>query len=94
MAVALLAIIVANSPWATAYFSSLHIYVGPLSVQHWINDALMAAFFLMVGLEIKRCSLTSLQARSRLGFSATPSCASHTVASLRLLTHECPSVGI
>ena len=36
------------------YFSTLHAYVGPLSVQHWINDALMALFFLLVGLEIKR----------------------------------------
>ncbi|KRA65186.1 MULTISPECIES: Na+/H+ antiporter NhaA [Rhizobiaceae] len=54
MAVALLAIIVANSPFADQYFALLHVYVGPLSVQHWINDALMAVFFLLVGLEIKR----------------------------------------
>ena len=45
---------VANSPLADAYFHALHAYVGPLSVAHWINDALMALFFLMVGLEIKR----------------------------------------
>ncbi|MCJ8139251.1 Na+/H+ antiporter NhaA [Falsirhodobacter halotolerans] len=54
MAVAALALIVANSPLSGAYFDALHMYVGPLSVQHWINDALMAVFFLMVGLEIKR----------------------------------------
>lgn len=54
MAVALLAILVANSPAAGSYFSVLHTYVGPLSVQHWVNDALMAVFFLLVGLEIKR----------------------------------------
>lgn len=54
MAVALLALLVANSPLAPQYFSVLHAYVGPLSLQHWINDALMALFFLLVGLEIKR----------------------------------------
>lgn len=54
MAVALLAIVTANSPVAGNYFAALQIYVGPLSVQHWINDALMAVFFLLVGLEIKR----------------------------------------
>ncbi|MGI8397546.1 Na+/H+ antiporter NhaA [Agrobacterium deltaense] len=54
MAVALLAIMTANSPFAESYFHALHVYIGPLSLQHWINDALMAVFFLMVGLEIKR----------------------------------------
>ncbi|HWX49913.1 MAG TPA: Na+/H+ antiporter NhaA [Roseomonas sp.] len=54
MAVAALAILVANSPLAPAYFGALSSYIGPLNLQHWINDALMAAFFLMVGLEIKR----------------------------------------
>ena len=54
MAVAVLAIITANSPLGPGYFSTLQAYVGPLSVQHWINDALMALFFLLVGLEIKR----------------------------------------
>lgn len=54
MFVAALAIITANSPLAETYFDILHIYVGPLSLLHWINDALMAVFFLLVGLEIKR----------------------------------------
>ena len=54
MAVAALAIIIANSPLAPAYFGALHAYLGPLSILHWINDALMALFFLLVGLEIKR----------------------------------------
>ncbi|HRO25751.1 MAG TPA: Na+/H+ antiporter NhaA, partial [Promineifilum sp.] len=54
MGVAALAILTANSPLAEGYFAALHAYVGPLSVQHWINDALMAVFFLLVGLEIKR----------------------------------------
>ena len=54
MFVAALAIATANSPMADAYFHILHVYIGPLSIQHWINDALMAVFFLLVGLEIKR----------------------------------------
>lgn len=54
MAIAVLAILTANSPLAEGYFRALHIYIGPLSLQHWINDALMAVFFLLVGLEIKR----------------------------------------
>lgn len=54
MAAAALALIVANSPLSGAYFSALHAYLGPLSVSHWINDGLMAVFFLLVGLEIKR----------------------------------------
>jgi NhaA family Na+:H+ antiporter len=54
MGAAVLALLVANSPLAPGYFAALHAYLGPLSVLHWINDALMAVFFLMVGLEIKR----------------------------------------
>lgn len=54
MAAAGLALIVANSPLANTYFGLLKTYVGPLSVRHWVNDALMAVFFLLVGLEIKR----------------------------------------
>ncbi len=57
MAVAALALVVANSPLAPAYFEGLAAYVGPLSVLHWINDGLMAVFFLLVGLEIKREAL-------------------------------------
>ena len=54
MAAAAAALIVANSPLADSYNSGLKTYVGGLSVLHWINDALMAVFFLLVGLEIKR----------------------------------------
>jgi len=54
MVAAALALIVANSPLAPTYFAVLKAYVGPLNVAHWINDALMAVFFLLVGLEIKR----------------------------------------
>jgi Na+:H+ antiporter, NhaA family len=54
MGASTLALIVANSPLAGAYFDALHSYVFGLSVEHWINDGLMAVFFLLVGLEIKR----------------------------------------
>ncbi|SNS70292.1 sodium/proton antiporter, NhaA family [Sphingomonas laterariae] len=62
MIAAALAMIVANSPLAEAYFHFLHMEtgpvltpkLGPMTVHLWINDALMALFFLLVGLEIKR----------------------------------------
>ena len=54
MGVAVLALIVANSPLGPAYAAALKTYVLGLSVLHWINDGLMAVFFLLVGLEIKR----------------------------------------
>ena len=58
MGTAVLALVVANSLFAETYFSVLASYVGGLSILHWINDALMAVFFLMVGLEIKREVIT------------------------------------
>ena len=54
MGAAAMALLIANSPLVGAYNAVLKTYVGPLSVSHWINDGLMAVFFLMVGLEIKR----------------------------------------
>jgi len=54
MAVTVVALSAANSPLADAYFAVLKTYVFGLSVLHWINDGLMAVFFLLVGLEIKR----------------------------------------
>lgn len=54
MVAAAAALIVANSALAPQYFGALNAYVGPLSLGHWINDGLMAIFFLFVGLEIKR----------------------------------------
>lgn len=62
MIVAVLAMIAANSQLSEAYFHLLHAQtgpilsdkLGPMTVHLWINDALMAVFFLLVGLEIKR----------------------------------------
>ena len=54
MASAMAALVLANSPLSQLYFGTLAAKVAGLSVLHWINDALMAVFFLLVGLEIKR----------------------------------------
>ncbi|MFM7027875.1 MAG: Na+/H+ antiporter NhaA [Chakrabartia sp.] len=54
MAAALVAVLIANSPLAAPYHAMLASKLGPLSLHHWINDGLMALFFLHVGLEIKR----------------------------------------
>ena len=47
-------LILANSPLGANYLSIWHMYIGGLSVEHWINDGLMAIFFLLIGLELKR----------------------------------------
>lgn len=62
MAAAAAALMVANSPLATLYGALLEfpltIGIGEFALSktllHWINDGLMAAFFFLVGLEIKR----------------------------------------
>ncbi len=51
---AVVALLWANSPFADDYFRLLKVDIAGLSVLHWINDGLMAVFFLLVGLEIKR----------------------------------------
>ena len=54
IAAAALALAAANSGLARPYHALLDAAAGPLTVHLWINDALMAFFFLLVGLEIKR----------------------------------------
>ncbi len=62
MASAALAMIFANSALSDGYFHFIHAVtgpeltpkLGPMTVHLWINDGLMAIFFLLVGLEIKR----------------------------------------
>lgn len=51
---AALAMMIANSPLQDLYNGTLHTYVAGLSISHWINDGLMAVFFLLIGLEVKR----------------------------------------
>jgi NhaA family Na+:H+ antiporter len=62
MFAAAVAMLVANSPLWNAYDSLWHTYAGlavgdwslKMSLLHWVNDGLMAIFFFLVGLEIKR----------------------------------------
>ncbi len=59
---AVLAIIWANTPWSETYFHlweyDLSIELGEYAIKkslhHWINDGLMAMFFFVIGLELKR----------------------------------------
>jgi NhaA family Na+:H+ antiporter len=62
MATAVLALLLANGPLASAYEHVIHTLIGlnmgswalEMSLHHWINDGLMALFFFVVGLELKR----------------------------------------
>ncbi|HZH30531.1 MAG TPA: Na+/H+ antiporter NhaA [Pyrinomonadaceae bacterium] len=49
-----LSLLLANSRFGANYLSIWHVYLGGLSVEHWVNDALMAIFFLFIGLELER----------------------------------------
>lgn len=66
LACTLVSLVVSNTGWGNAFvgfwekdihlpFENIHF---PHSIAHWINDGLMAAFFLLVGMEIKRELLT------------------------------------
>jgi NhaA family Na+:H+ antiporter len=51
---AIVSLVLANGPFGAEYVGFWHVELGPLSVEHWINDALMAVFFLLIGLELER----------------------------------------
>lgn len=59
----ILALVLANSPWSDQYFHFFENEIGfqfngttflNYSIHHWINDGLMAIFFFVLGLELKR----------------------------------------
>lgn len=50
----LLSLLIANSSLTNSYSQLWKYELGGMSIEHWINDGLMAIFFLLVGLELKR----------------------------------------
>ncbi|HZL10873.1 MAG TPA: Na+/H+ antiporter NhaA [Prolixibacteraceae bacterium] len=52
--VTLLSLVLANSGWQTAYIDFWSTDLFEHSIVHWINDGLMAIFFLLIGLELER----------------------------------------
>ena len=50
----IVAIMMANSPVKNDYLSLWHAQFLGMSFEHWINDGLMAIFFLLIGLELRR----------------------------------------
>lgn len=50
----LISLVIANSILGDGYHTFWSAKLGGLSVEHWINDGLMAIFFLLIGLELKR----------------------------------------
>jgi Na+:H+ antiporter, NhaA family len=49
-----ISLVLANAGSGSLYLRLWHAEVGGLSVEQWINDALMAVFFLLIGLELER----------------------------------------
>ncbi|SHG10684.1 sodium/proton antiporter, NhaA family [Flavobacterium segetis] len=52
--VTIISLALANSPIQSSYISFWQYDMGGHSITHWINDALMAVFFLLIGLELER----------------------------------------
>ena len=52
--VTLLSLTLANSVWQSPYIEFWHTQLGSHTLVEWINDGLMAVFFLLIGLELER----------------------------------------
>ena len=73
MGMAILALVLANGPLSDAYKNVMQTYLSigvgdwalQMTLHHWINDGLMALFFFVVGLELKRELLVGELAKLR-----------------------------
>ena len=54
LSVTIISLLLANSPFQTGYIAFWETNLGSHSITHWINDGLMAIFFLLIGLELER----------------------------------------
>lgn len=54
IACTVVSLLIANSGWGEGYHAFWQSKFAGLSVEHWVNDALMAVFFLLIGLELER----------------------------------------
>ncbi|XYJ11213.1 Na+/H+ antiporter NhaA [Telluria sp. B2] len=54
IACTIISLLLANSPLGDDYLHVWHMQVLGMSVEHWVNDGLMAIFFLLIGLELER----------------------------------------
>ena len=52
--ITIISLLLANSPIQSSYVGFWQFDVGGHSITHWINDGLMAIFFLLIGLELER----------------------------------------
>jgi len=50
----LVSLLIANSAFGTNYLGIWSSYLLGLPIEHWVNDGLMAIFFLLIGLELER----------------------------------------
>ena len=54
LSVTIISLLLANSPFQAGYIAFWETNIGSHSITHWINDGLMAIFFLLIGLELER----------------------------------------
>jgi Na+/H+ antiporter NhaA len=91
LAAALVALLWANSPWGDSYeqvwTSEISVRVAgaelSMDVREWVNDGLMAFFFFVVGLEIRReLDMGELRDRRRVGVPVLAAVGGMTVPAL------------